>query len=41
VQSVLLFGLPEEKDEEVGSVIEDGIVQRAARAPAAVSELLL
>jgi porphobilinogen synthase len=33
VQSVLLFGLPEEKDEEgSGAWIEDGVVQRALRA---------
>jgi porphobilinogen synthase len=33
VKSVLLFGLPEEKDEEgSGAWIEDGVVQRALRA---------
>jgi len=33
VKSVILFGLPEEKDEEgSGAWIEDGIVQRALRA---------
>ena len=33
VRSVLLFGLPEEKDEEgSGAWIEDGVVQRALRA---------
>src|SRR5207245_8306427 len=33
VKSVILFGLPEEKDEEgSGAWIEDGVVQRALRA---------
>jgi porphobilinogen synthase len=43
VQSVILFGLPEDKDEEgSGAWIEDGVVQRALRAlRARFPELLL